>query len=158
MTDNATLEKLQDLLAAIEKFPDPRRATTEWKQAFALLQKCPLPKDRVNYVVGMRDVAGLRGFIDQLQAPAPAEPAVAIDPDILRQAMQAFKRRVRFTQLDEESQINSHSPLSKGEDRKPNRAITPPVEFGDDVWQELTRQGKLIRLSHGFYELPKEGQ
>jgi len=157
MTDNVTIAKLQELLAAIERSGDPRRATAEWKQAFALLQKCPLPKDRVNYVVGMRDVAGLRAFIDQLNEPAvPAEPAVAIEPEILRQAMQAFKRRVRFTQLDEESQINSHSPLSKGEDRKPSRAITPPVEFTDDVWQELVRQGKLIRLGHGFYELPKE--
>ena len=155
MTDNATTSKLQDLLAAIERYPDPRRATAEWKQAFALLQKLPLPKDRVNYVVGMRDVAGLRGFIEQLREPASAPPPAAeIDPETLRQAMHAFKRRVRFTQLDEESQINSHSPLSKGEDRKPSRAITPPVEFPDDVWQELTRQGKLIYLGHGFYELP----
>ena len=41
MMDNTTLETLQTLLAAIEKFPDPRRATAEWKQAFALLQKLP---------------------------------------------------------------------------------------------------------------------
>jgi len=157
MTDSTIIDKLQSLLAAIEKFPDPRRATAEWKQAFALLQKLPLPKDRVNYVVGMRDVAGLRGFIEQLAAPVAAAPAVAMDPELLRQALQAFKRRVRFTQLDEESHINSHSPLSKGEDRKPSRAITPPVEFTDDVWQELVRQGRLINLGHGFYELPREG-
>jgi len=156
MTD-ATITKLQDLLAAIERYADPRRATAEWKQAFGLLQKLPLPKDRVNYVVGMRDVTGLRAFIEQLTEPAPPpRPAVAIEPETLRQAMQAFKRRVRFTQLDEESQINSHSPLSKGEDRKPSRAITTPVEFPDDVWQELVRQGKLLYLGHGFYELPKE--
>ena len=153
---DATIAKLQELLAIIERSGDPRRATAEWKQAFGLLQKCPLPKDRVNYVVGMRDVAGLRAFLDQLTVPAPAEPATAIDPEILRQALRAFKRRVQFTQLDEESQINRHNPLSKGEDRKPSRAITAPVEFPDEVWQELVRQGKLIYLSHGFYELPKE--
>ena len=81
---------------------------------------------------------------------------MAVDPEILRQAMQAFKRRVRFTQLDEESQINSHSPLSKGEDRKLSHAITPPVEFPDDVWQELARQGRILHTGHGLYELAKE--
>jgi len=155
-SDQTTATKLDELLAAIRGYGDPRRAADEWKQAYKLLQKTDLPSARVTHVVGMRDVVRLAELIDQLRAPA----AAAAQPDApsaetCRQALRAFSRRLALTRLDEESKLG-HSPLSKGADSHVAAAIVPPSEWPDSVWQELVRQGKLRYIGHGFYELTKQ--
>jgi len=152
--DADTLDKLEEQLAAIRRYDDPRRAATEWKQVYRLLQATPLPAGRVNGVVGMRDVAGLETLLDQLRAPAAAPAAEdAPDADTCRKALQAFRKRLSLTVLDEESKLG-RSPLTKGSDASV-AAIVPPTEWPGAVWQELVRQGKLRYIGHGFYELAK---
>lgn len=154
-TDPTTVAKLDELLAAIRGYDDPRRAAAEWKQVYKLLQKAELPPAGVNHVVGMRNVAGLAELIEQLRSPAAAGPAPADvpDPETCKKAFQAFRRRLSLTVLDEESKLG-HSPLSKGSDAS-IAAVIPPGEWPEAVWQELVRQGKLRYVGHGFYELPK---
>ncbi|MHC4563147.1 MAG: hypothetical protein ACYS8X_10300 [Planctomycetota bacterium] len=155
--DATTLAKLDELMAAIGTCDDPRRASAEWKQAYKLLQATDLPGPRVTHVVGMRDVAGLTELVDQLRAPAdaapPADAAGAVDEATCKRALKAFRKRLSLTVLDEESKLG-RSPLTKGSGAS-TAAITPPVEYPDEVWQELVRQGKLHYMGHGFYELPK---
>jgi len=153
-TDPTILAKLEELLAAISGYDDPRRAAGEWKQAYRLLLQAGAPTGLVTGVVGMRDAPGLAGLIDQLRAPAPpAASVVAHDPDTLRKAMQAFRKRLSLTVLDEESTLG-RSPLTKGSGGTV-AAVTPPADWPDSVWQELVRQGKLRYIGHGFYELAK---
>ncbi len=68
----------------------------------------------------------------------------------LKQALKAFRKRLKLTQLDEESKLGG-GPLS------PNRArivaITPPYPFPPSVWDELVKQGKLKKAGGGTYEL-----
>ncbi len=153
MTDESLLDKLDELLAAIREYDDPRRASNEWKQVFRLLQQTDLPSGRVTAVVGMRDVAGLAGFLEQLNAPESAAEEQEFDPEDLKKAMRAFRKRLSLTVLDEESKLG-HSPLTKGKDASV-AAIEPPKEWPEAVWNELVRQGKLRYLGHGFYELGK---
>ena len=153
--DPAIVTELDELLTAIEGYDDPRRASGEWKQAFKLLQKTDVPGGRVTGVVGMRDLAGLRAMIDELRAP---EAAAATDDDVpdaetCKRAFRAFRKRLKLTRLDEESRLG-RGPLSKGAVDGPY-AISPPVEWPDPVWKELTRQGKLRYVGHGMYELAK---
>jgi hypothetical protein len=69
--------------------------------------------------------------------------------------MKAFKKRLKVTRLDAESNI-SGGPLSSG--RKADIvAITPPNQFPPGVWEELVRQGKLKKAGGGMYELVPEG-
>jgi hypothetical protein len=153
-SDPTAVAKLDELLTALRGYDDPRRATGEWKQVYRLLQQAGLPAGRLAGVVGMRDVAGLAGLIDQLRAPAPsAAPGDAPDPEVLKKALQAFRKRLSLTVLDEESKLG-RSPLTKGSGASV-AAIIPPDEWPDAVWQELTRQGKLRYIGHGFYELPR---
>ena len=153
-SDPTSLAKLDELLTAVRGYDDPRRAASEWKQLYRLLLQAGLPTGRVSGIVGMRDVAGLAGLIDQLRAAdTAAGPGDAIDPEVLRKAMKAFRKRLSLTVLDDESKLG-HSPLTKGSDPS-LAAITPPAEWPNSVWQELTRQGKLRYIGHGFYELPK---
>lgn len=152
--DPDILAHLDPLLAAIRAYPDPRRASDEWKQVYRLLQKTSLPSARVNPIVGMRDVAQLAGLIEELRSPAPApEPTGEVpDAETLKQALKAFRKRLALTKLDEESKLG-HSPLSKGVDSHAVSAMTLPPEWPREVWLELVRQGKLKHLGHGLYEL-----
>ncbi len=158
MTDEATtVTKLDELLAAIQGYEDPRRAADEWKQVYKLLQKADLPSARVTHVVGMRDVAGLAEIIEQLRSPeAVPAPAEAPSPETCKRALRAFRKRAVLTRLDEESKISTHSPLSKGSDSSGPSAIGLPVEWPQSVWDELVHQGKLRYIGHGLYEVTKQ--
>jgi len=153
MSDDSTvLAKLEEVIAAIGGYDDPRRASAEWKQAYRLLQEANLPPARVGHVVGMRDLAGLGELVEQLRSPAAEAPAGdKPDADTCRRALKAFRKRLSLTVLDEESKLG-HGPLSKGSDASV-AAIVPPDEWPAAVWDELVSQGKLRYIGHGFYEL-----
>jgi hypothetical protein len=82
--------------------------------------------------------------------PSPETPS----KEQLKQALKAFKKRLKLTRLDDESQL-SRRPVTGG---KPSGvvAITPPNQFPQAVWDELVRQGKLKKGGHGTYELVEE--
>ena len=156
-SDPATVTRLDELIAAIRGYDNPRRAAGEWKQVYKLLQSTDLPALRVTHVVGMRDTAGLTELVNQLRNPAATttlSQADTPDAETCRRAMRAFRKRLALTCLDDESKISSHSPLSKGPGSGAT-AIIPPSEWPEPVWRELVRQGKLRDIGHGFYELAK---
>ena len=72
----------------------------------------------------------------------------------LKAAFKAFKKRLRFTRLDAESNLNFR-PTSAGK-KSTIVAITPPQQFSQAVWDELVKQGKLKNAGHGSYELVNE--
>jgi len=155
--DPATVAKLDELMTVIRGYEDPRRAAGEWKQVYRTLQKIDLPSGRVAGVVGMRDVAGLAELIEQLRAPQapPATPDEDVPSvETCKRALRAFRKRVKFTRLDDESKLG-RGPLTKGAGSSP-AAITPPAEWPHSVWNELVGQGKLRYVGRGFYELAKQ--
>ncbi|MBP7747572.1 MAG: hypothetical protein KA383_15760 [Phycisphaerae bacterium] len=80
-------------------------------------------------------------------APAPGE----IPPTQLKNAMKAFKKRLKLARLDDESRLGHGAMTSGG--RSGIVAIIPPNQFPQAVWDELARQGKLRRAGQGMYEL-----
>jgi hypothetical protein len=72
----------------------------------------------------------------------------------LKGAFKAFKKRLKLTRLDAESQL-SRNPLSTGRGHG-IVAIIPPVDYPQEVWDELVRQGKLKKAGHGMYEIVPE--
>ena len=80
-------------------------------------------------------------------APQPS----AFNPQELKAALKAFKKRLKLTCLDDQSRLGV-GPMSSG---RPSGivAITPPDQYPQAVWEELTRQGKLRRSGSGMYEL-----
>lgn len=86
--------------------------------------------------------------------PNPPVPSGTPNAQELKAAFKAFKKRLKLTRLDAESNI-SGGPLSSG--RKSDIvAITPPNQFPQAVWDELVRQGKLKRAGGGTYEMAGE--
>ena len=80
----------------------------------------------------------------------PTEPT----KEQLKGALKAFKKRLKFTRLDAESQL-SKNPLSTGRGSG-IVAIIPPVDYPQAVWDELVRLNKLKKAGHGLYELVPE--
>ncbi len=78
----------------------------------------------------------------------------ALTPAYLKQAMKAFKKRLKLTQLDEESSLGG-GPFSGG--RKSGIvAIQPPNQYPREVWEKLVEMGKLRRAGSGLYELIRQ--
>ncbi len=72
-------------------------------------------------------------------------------PEKLKAALKAFKKRLKLTRLDDESALRGgHTTSGRASGII---AITPPNDFPPEVWEELTRQGKLKRAGRGMYEL-----
>jgi hypothetical protein len=81
----------------------------------------------------------------------PEAPGTPPTSEELKRAFKAFKKRLKLTRLDEESKLN-YRPTSSGRGSG-IVAMTPPHEFGQAVWDELVKQGKLKRAGQGTYEL-----
>jgi len=84
----------------------------------------------------------------------PTPPPAVPTKEQLKGALKAFKKRLKFTRLDAESQL-SKNPLSTGRGSG-IIAIIPPVDYPQAVWDELVRQGKLKKAGYGQYELAPE--
>jgi hypothetical protein len=72
------------------------------------------------------------------------------DQEEMKKALKAFKKRLKNTQLDEDSRLG-RGPLSKGSGKIVS--IQPPAGFGREIWEELANQGFLKRDGGGFYQL-----
>jgi hypothetical protein len=69
----------------------------------------------------------------------------------LRAAFKAFKKRLKVTQLDDDSKMTRRPTTSGGSSSIV--AIVPPNQFGKTVWDELVKEGKLKKAGQGMYEL-----
>ncbi|MSR30699.1 MAG: hypothetical protein EXR99_04260 [Gemmataceae bacterium] len=79
------------------------------------------------------------------------DPAGSLDPKQLKAAFKAFKKRLKLTRLDDESRIGNRALTGGGSSHIV--AIVPPVDFSQEIWQELVRLGKLKPAGRGTFEL-----
>ena len=85
--------------------------------------------------------------------PCDSSPSPPPSPQQLKAALKAFRKRLKLTQLDDQSRIG-RGPMSGGH-QSGIVAITPPDQFPEAVWEELARQGKVKQAGNGMYELGK---
>ncbi len=83
--------------------------------------------------------------------PTPPGPP---SKEQLKAAFKAFKKRLKLSQLDEDSRLG-RNPLTGGQ-RTSIVAIVPPNQYPQEVWDELVRQGRLKRAGGGTYEIVPE--
>lgn len=79
----------------------------------------------------------------------PAESARELE---LKQAYNAFKKRLKLTKLDQESKLGASRPMTSGK-KTEGMGIVPPNQFPREIWQELARQGKIKDMGGGFYSM-----
>ncbi len=80
---------------------------------------------------------------------AEAEATPPHTKEELKYAFKAFKKRLKLTQLDDESRLG-HGPMSSG---GPSGivGVHPPDQFPKSIWDELVKQGKLEYMGRGLY-------
>jgi len=82
---------------------------------------------------------------------SPVTAGESLSADVLKAALKAFKKRLKLTQLDDNSRIG-RGPMSGGQ-RSTIAGITPPDQYPRAVWEELVKQGKLKNAGQGMYGL-----
>jgi hypothetical protein len=82
-------------------------------------------------------------------------PDGAPTPQELKAALKAFKKRLKLTRLDAESNI-AGGPLSSGSSSG-IVGIMPPDQYPRVVWELLVKQGRLKSAGHGMYSLVEPG-
>jgi hypothetical protein len=138
---------------------DPAAAGPLWGAAHKLLIKTDADTHEVMTLIASRDVEGLEQLVRRLAGgtvePAAEDHAEASGPEIpaevLKQAMRAFRKRVKLTRLDHESKLGV-GPMTGGK-KADFDAIMAPNDFDREVWETLVAQGKLKAMGTGFYSL-----
>lgn len=176
--DTISLQKLGELVSDIAVCTDAKKLGDLWQRAHKALQKSPADQLKASRIVAERNIEALAKMVGELSnmkptgapppraampapmpptpppAPAPQAPAssqaVEITPEVLTRALAAFKKRLKLTQLEQDSKLG-RSPLSSGKARV--TAITPPREFPRAVWDELFAQNKIRPVGSGMFEL-----
>ncbi|MFH2000586.1 MAG: hypothetical protein ABIK28_12945 [Planctomycetota bacterium] len=91
---------------------------------------------------------------DANPSPPPSEnspPQGGPSKEELKQALKAFKKRLKLMRLDDESRIGGGS--MSGGNKSGIVAVRPPNQFPKSIWDELVKQGKLKEAGNGLYEL-----
>ena len=83
--------------------------------------------------------------------PEPSSPSGSPTAEELRNALKAFKKRLKLTRLDDESSLG-RGPLSGGKSSG-IVAITPPHQYPRAVWDQLVALGRLKYAGQGMYQL-----
>lgn len=94
----------------------------------------------------------ISGDVPDVPASDAAASKTGPTREELKSAYNAFKKRWKLTQLDQESRIG-RGPLSSGQ-KSSIAGIKPPVQFPQSVWDELVKQGRLKYTGSGFYAMP----
>lgn len=121
-----------------------------WDAAAQALGKTREREPDLAAAVDGKDAAGLRAIVDQWTAGTRQSPEQ--DREVLKDAMAAFRKRLKLTRLDHESSVGG-GPMSGG--RKSSiSGITPPRQYPREVWDALARQKRLVDVGQGLFELP----
>ena len=153
---------ITDLRAVVDTMRREGEAGPLWGQTQKLLMESPAENASAMALIARRDVDAVAAFVDVLEAggttpdeaPAPAEELPEVDPEEMKKALRAFRKRLKFMRLDEESKLGV-GPMTGGK-KSEIKAIIPPMEFSREVWDALVRSGQMLDRKQGFYELTEE--
>ena len=68
----------------------------------------------------------------------------------LKEALKAYKKRLKLTRLDDESRLG-HGAMTRG-GKSGIVGVRAPEQFPPEIWDELVRRGRLKYGGHGLYE------
>lgn len=151
---------------------DSAEAGPLWGEIQHALMKTRADRQAMMHIITSRDIDTLHALVEALEqghtniildppdAHSPdSDPAAddhpAIEPEILRHAMRAFRKRLKLARLDDESRI-SVRPMTGGRQSR-IEAILAPREYPEEVWKALVSVGRLKDVGQGFFEDAEEG-
>lgn len=157
MTAMNIIEKIRDTEVKLRNTSDPVRQMEHWALLERLLGRMPVDQAELKRIVAARDMPALDTMIARLENPdafKKEEPLPEYTQTELNEALRAFRHRLKYMKLDQESQISQREVTSG---KKANiGAIQPPgpSEFDPKIWKVLVKEGKLVDEGKGFYREP----
>ncbi len=151
------IEKIRDTETKLRSASDPVRQLEHWTLLGRLLGRMPVDQGELKRVCEQRDSVGLDAMITKLENPdafKKDEPLPEYSQSELNEALRAFRHRLKFMKLDQESQISQREVTSG---KKANiGSIQPPgpSEFDPRIWKALVKKGMLVEEGRGFYKEP----
>ncbi|GAB5495603.1 MAG: hypothetical protein Phyf2KO_06830 [Phycisphaerales bacterium] len=147
------LEKLRQVIDDIKANTDPMKLQANWDLAARLVSRFPVDQDAAMEAYKAKDADAFDAIVTSVENPTKAdEPEADIEvTHEMREALKAFRKRLKLTRLDDESRLGSNK-LSGGL-KSDIDAIVPPKEFADSVWKDLAKVGVLRNTGQGFYQL-----
>jgi hypothetical protein len=127
-------------------------APDAWERAQRALADAGDDEPELRAALEARDREALRAIVAGWASGRRLLPVH--DREVLKHALKAFRKSLKVTRLDAESKIG-RSPTSSGRESG-IVGITPPPHYPREIWDELVRQGRLLRDRHGMYELPPD--
>jgi len=139
---------------------DPAAAGPQWGALHKLLLKAKVDPHAIMRLVTARDAAQaalmlrwLKG--EEIEVAAPVAAAASkVDPDVMKAAMKAFRKRLKFARLDAESRLGVR-PTTTGKKAEID-AMIAPSDYPRSVWEALVAAGRLRSEGGGFYALVDE--
>lgn len=139
---------------------DAATAGPHWGALHKALLKAKVDPHAIMRLVTARDASQaalmlrwLKGEEIEVAAPAAVE-APKVDPDVMKAAMKAFRKRLKFARLDAESRLGVR-PTTSGKKAEID-AIIAPSDYPRSVWEALVAAGRLRSEGGGFYALVDE--
>jgi hypothetical protein len=148
------LEKLRQVVDEIQANTDPLKLQGHWDLAVRLISRFPVDQDAAMEAYKAKDFAAFDALVRSVEAPPKKDDSTAEPVEVtheMREALKAFRKRLKLTRLDDESRLGSNK-LSGGRHSQID-AIVPPNEYPEKVWKDLARAGVLRHTGQGFYEL-----
>lgn len=154
------IEKIRDTEIKLREATDPVRQMEHWALLERLLGRMPVDKAELKRITAERDQCALDEMLQRLENPEAFEESESL-PDFsqtqLNEALRAFRHRLKYLKLDQESQITQRE-VTSGKKADIGSIQPPgPSEFDPKIWKVLVKTGKLVDEGHGFYREPYSG-
>lgn len=154
------LQKIRDTETKLRTETNPVRQMESWTMLERLLGRLPIDKDELARVLKERDTIGLDVIITRLEDPDAFKPKEEPLPEYtqaeLNEALRAFRHRLKFKKLDDESKI-SQRDVTTGKAANIDSIVPPGAsEFDPRIWKALVKAGMLEDAGGGFYREPRE--
>jgi hypothetical protein len=154
------IEKIRDTETKLRDQTDPVRQLESWTMLERLLGRMPIDKTEAARIFKERDSIGLDVMISKLEDPdafkTKEEPIPDFPQALLNDALRAFRHRLKYKKLDDESKI-SQRDVTTGKSANIDSIQPPgPSEFDPLVWKALVQAGLLVEEGRGFYHEPRD--
>ena len=152
------IEKIRDTETKLRSETNPVRQMESWAMLERLLGRMPVDQSELARVIKERDAIGLDDMIRRLEDPeafkAKEEPLPEFTQTQMNDALRAFRHRIKYKKLDDESRISQRN-LTAGKSAQID-SMQPPgaSEFDPLIWKVMVKEGMLVYDGQGFYHEP----
>ncbi|MFK7759494.1 MAG: hypothetical protein AB8C13_06060 [Phycisphaerales bacterium] len=154
------IQKIRDTETKLRSESNPVRQMESWALLERLMGRMPVDQAELARICKERDAIGLDVIISRLEDPDAfkqhEEPLPEFTQSELNDAMRAFRHRIKYKKLDDESRISQRN-LTGGK-KAQIESMQPPgaSEFDPKIWKVMAKNGMLVDDGGGFYHEPEK--